>query len=852
LKKKKPTPPVLAAWILARINRPEDRASILSDFSEMFEDLSSREGRFKAVKWYWLQVLKSLPLLFFNRCSWGVIMIKNYFKITFRYLLKHKGYSFINISGLAIGMACCLLITLWILDELSVDRFHRDPQSICHVLVHTDVKNNSTTPLLLGPTLKEDFAEVVDFTRFHWMFGSTMLTYKKKSFNENRLRIIDPSFFRIFNFPFIKGNPDTAFKNPHSVVLTESLAEKYFGREDPIGKVLTMNQEHKLSVTGIVKSPPHNSTIKFDILIPMELKISITGKWYTDWSNLFTYTFIKLKKNCSPEEVTKKISSVIQEHGGMKNTVLKLLPLKERYFLFYSDKIYIYIFLTIAVFILIIACFNFVNLSTARSAERAKEIGMRKTLGAQRKNIISQFLGESFLFSFIAIVLAFLLITLLLPLFNSLTGKEINISWQTILPLALGLALFTGFAAGSYPALFLSTFQPVRIMRENLKSGSKGAGFRKILVVVQFSLSIMLIIGMFMVYNQIGFIKGSNIGYDREHIINIALGGGSEKYYQTLKNELLREKKIISISGTCASLPYFHWHLPGFSWEGKDPGQKISISYNGIDYDFIKNMKIKLLEGRDFSRKFPTDITNAYLINKEMNKLMGEKSALGAWLKRGDESGKNIESGTIIGVMENFHFNSMQRQIEPLILKLEHEAVDNMLIRIQPGDIAKTLSFIEKKWKNIIPGYPFEFSFLDEEFNKSYQNLERTGSILNSFAVLAIIISCLGLFGLASFTVEERTKEIGIRKVLGSSASGIVWLLSKDFSRCILIAIGIAWPLGYWIMKQWLQNFAYRTKIGFHIFILSAALVFVIGLITISYQSIKAARANPVNSLRYE
>lgn len=852
MKKKNQNPPVLATWILAIINRAEDRSSVTNDFTEMFNELARKEGRSKAVKWYWFQVLRSLPMFFLNQCSWGVIMIKNYFKITLRHLLKNKGYSFINISGLAIGMACCLLITLWILDELSVDRFHKEPQSICHVLVHTDVKNNSTTQLLLGPTLKQDFAEIVDFTRYHWMFGTTAFSYKDRFFNENGLRIVDPSFFQIFNFPFLKGNPETAFDNPHSVVITEFLAEKYFGHEEPMGKILTMNREHKLTVTGVVKNVPHNSTIQFDMLIPMELKISITGEWYTDWSNLFTYTFIKLDENYSPEEVAKKIAGVIQQHGGAPNAILDLLSFKERYFRFYSDKMYIYIFLTIAIFILIIACFNFVNLSTARSAKRAREIGMRKTLGARRKNIISQFLGESFLFSFIAMALAFLLITILLPLFNSLTGKEINISWQTILPLALGLALFTGLAAGSYPAIFLSSFQPVRIMRENLKSGSKGGGFRKILVVIQFSLSIILIIGMFVVYRQIGYIKGTNIGYNREHIISIAMGGGSEKYFHPLKNELLRGKEILSISGTCASLPYFHWHLPGFRWKEKDPGQKISISYNGIDYDFIKTMKIKLLEGRDFSREYITDKTNAYLINQEMQKLMKKKSALGAWLQRGDESSEFFESGTIIGIMENFHFNSLQNQIEPLVLKLEYEGVDNMLIRIQPGDISAALSFIEKKWEKILPGYPLEFSFLDEDFNKSYQDLERTGSILNSFAILAIIISCLGLLGLASFTVEERTKEIGIRKVLGSSATGIVWLLSKDFSRCMVIAIGIAWPFSYWIMKQWLQNFAYRTTIGFLTFILSAVLVIVIGLITISYQSIKAALANPVHSLRCE
>jgi ABC-type antimicrobial peptide transport system permease subunit len=776
-------------------------------------------------------------------------MIKNYIKIALRNIVRHKGYSFINIAGLAVGMACCILILLWVQDELSYDKFHKDAESIYHVLAHTDVKNISVTPTLLAPTLKETFPEIVDATRYHWLFQDILLSYKNTAFNEKGLRLVDPSFFKVFTFPFLKGNPDTALNDPYSIVVSEAIAEKYFSNEDPMGKTLTMNNQHQFTITGVIENVPRNSTLQFDMVIPIEYRISTTDSWYTQWNNFFPFTFIKLQDNCNIDDINEKIAHVAQKHGSSENTVLTVLSFTERYFFFYSDVKYVYIFLAIAIFILVIACINFINLSTARSANRAKEISIRKIVGAHRKNIIFQFLGESLILSFTALIFALVLVELLLPLFNTITEKELSLSNSLILPLAIGLALFSGIAAGGYPALFLSAFHPVKTLKGKMASGSKSSVLRKVLVVVQFSLSIILIISAFAVYKQIDYMKHLSVGYEKEFIVSISMGGGSEQYYRVFKNELLDDARIIGVTGAASGMPYFYWTQSGWHWEGKDPNKEISVCYNMVDYDFVEILKIELLEGRDFSKEVSSDASVSLLVNEEMMKLMGVKSAVGATLTQAEGN----KTGKIIGIIKNFHFQPFYNQIEPLILELGPESIDNILIRIKPGNISSTLTFIEEAWKKVIPMYPFAYSFLDEDFNRfGFRGIERTNKLINSFAILAIIISCLGLFGLASFTTEQRTKEIGIRKVLGATVGNILLLLTKDFIKWVLIASIIAWPIGYFAMSKWLQDFAYRTNIGIVNFIISALLAMTIALLTVSYQSIKAALANPVESLRYE
>ncbi|NIM57954.1 MAG: FtsX-like permease family protein [Candidatus Aminicenantes bacterium] len=843
---RKDTLPFPGKAILWFFLNDDDYYQAIGDFEEEYRFKAETKGPVRAKLWFWFLLFKSLPGFISDHLYWRGVMIKNYMKIALRNIKNQKGYSFINITGLAVGIACCLFIILWVFDELSFDRFHKDVDNIYQVLVHTDVRNNSTSPALLAATLKEEFPDIEDATRFHWFFQDALISYKNKSFYERRIRLVDPSFFSMFNFPFLRGDPDSAFEEPYSIVLSKESAEKYFPKQDPMGKILTMNQEHELTVTGVIDNRPRNSTLRFEMLMPMEFRVLTEGSWYTEWTNFFVYSFVKLKDGTNPESTNPKIADVIKNNGGRQDSALALLPFGERYFFFYSEKSNIYVFLTVAAFILIIACFNFMNLSTARSAKRAKEIGMRKVVGAFRKHIIYQFLGESLFFSFTAVILALVMVALLLPLFNKLTGKEILLNQPFILLASIGLALFTGLAAGSYPALFLSSFQPVKVLTGKLKSRAKSSVLRKALVAFQFTLSILLIIGMFVVYKQINYFQSIGTGYNKDHIVSIPMGRGSEKYFYAFKNELQGDARILGVTGTAASLPYFNWHQSGFHWEGKDPDKQISVSYNAVDNDFVETLNIRMVEGRSFAREIASDESASYLVNQEMVKLMGKESVVGeALIHMGNP-------GMIIGVVENFHFQWYRNQIEPLILQLLPQGVDNLLIRIPPENVTSSLKLIKQTWEKIIPGYPFEYSFLDDDFSRNFRAIERTGGILNSFAVLAVIISCLGLFGLASFAAEERTKEIGIRKVLGSSTSAIVMLLTKDFSKCILLATLIAWPVGYFVMNQWLSNFAYRTKVGFSILIFSSMLALIIAVLTISYQSIKAALANPVDSLRYE
>jgi len=844
MKGRRHAPPSAAAWILARIARKEDRPSILNDFSEIHEELAALRGPYKARRWYWVQVLRSLPPFFFNNLCWSSNMLGNYIKVALRNIRRHWGYSLINIAGLAVGFACCLLITLWVLDELSFDAFHKDVDRIYHVLDYSEFENAST-PTLLGPTLKEEFPEIAEAVRFHYFFGGDMLAANDKIFYEDRIRIADSSFFEFFSFPFLEGDPRTALADPHSIVISRAAAEKYFPGEDALGKTMTLNREHEFTVRGVVENVPANSSLKFDMIVPMAFRIATAGAWYLEWNSLYPQTFVKLRPGSRSEELSRKIADVIPAHGGGKDKI-GLLPFRERRFHFFSDIAYVYIFSATAIFVLAIAWFNFINLATARSADRAKEIGMRKVSGAFRAHIISQFLGESLFLSAAAFCGALLLAALLLPSFNALTGKSLSLSNGPLMAVATLFALLTGLAAGVYPALFLSGFQPVKVIKGELKAGVKSSRLRKSLVVVQFSLSILLMIGVLVVHKQLGFARRVGTGYDRDNLVLLAMKGGSQPSYEALKRELLRNPRILGVTGMRVPLPYFSWRQDGFHWEGRDPSQPGELSTNMVNYDFINTFRIELLEGRDFSPDHPSDAASSCLINEELARLMGLQKAEGGELRQGDRSYK------IIGVMKNFHFQTLSRRIEPLVLRLEPEVANSVGIRFLPGHAAAAIAEIKETWERLIPDYPFAFSFFDDALESAYSNTERTGKILNAFTVLAVIISCLGLFGLASFTAEQRTKEVGIRKVLGSSDGDIIALLTKEYLKCIAWANLAAWPVAYFIMHGWLEKFAYRAEIGAGPFLLAAAAAFFIALVTVGRQAVQAARANPMDALRYE
>jgi len=785
-------------------------------------------------------------------------MIRNYLKIALRNIRRHKGYSFINIAGLAIGMACCILILLWVQDELSYDRFHENGSDIYRVIQDIKFADHDTTWAItqgpLGPSLAADFPEIINATR---ITGRRFrLTYDDKSFDEI-LGMADGSIFEMFTFPLVKGDSATALSDPHSIVITEEMAEKYFGNEDPLGKTIKADNQWDFQVTGILKEVPHNSHLKFDFLIPFifgrELNYTVDR-----WGNSQFRTYVQLQKGAPVEGVIQKISGYLFEKPTIeKDARLNLQPLARihlysnyEYDSAHGDITYVAIFSLIAFFILLIACINFMNLATARSGNRAKEVGMRKVSGAHKTDIVRQFYGESILLAFIALIVALTFVWLLLPTFNNLAAKELSLGVPGNLLVLLGLVgitLLTGVISGSYPALFLSSFQPVKILKGSLQSGSKGSVFRKVLVVFQFALTIFLIICTIAVYNQLNYMRNMKLGYEKEYMIYKGMRGDVRAKFDSVKNELLQNPNILGVTAS-SNVPTYGYTFSNslWRWEGQDPDEEILMRAVFVDLDYFKTFGMEIVEGRSYSKELATDATEAIMVNEEAVKVMGMESPIGKRLSIGKNNMK------IIGVVKNYHFRSLRQEIDPLILIYNPRPCGVLFARLRSENIPKTIGYMENIWKEFAPGHPFNYGFLDEAIDDLYRSEQRIGTILRYFSILAIFISCLGLFGLASFMAESRTKEIGIRKVLGASVSNIVLLLSREFTKWVLLANIIAWPVAYFAMYKWLQSYAYSTNIALWSFILSGAIALVIATVAVSYQSIKAAVTNPADSLRYE
>jgi len=785
-------------------------------------------------------------------------VLKNYLKIALRNIKRHKGYSFINIVGLAIGMACCILILLWVQDELSYDRFHENADDIYRVIQDINFTDHSTTWTItqgpLGPSLKENFPEIINATRITGR--GLRLTYKKKNFDED-VGMADCSIFEMFTFPLVKGDPSTALSDPFSMVMTEEMAKKYFGDEDPIGKTIKADNQWDFQVTGVLKKVPRNSHLQFDFLIPFifgrELNYTVDR-----WGNSQFRTYVQLPKGVPAQEVIQKISGYLYEKPTIeKDARLNLQPLTRihlhsnyEFDSAHGDITYVTIFSIIAFFILLIACINFMNLATARSGNRAREVGIRKVVGAYKTDIIKQFYGESILLAFIAQIFALIMVWLLLPVFNNLSAKELsmNITGNLLVLLGLlGIALITGIISGSYPALFLSSFHPVRVLKGSSFSGSKGSLFRKILVVFQFSLTILLIICTTGVYNQLTYMQNRKLGYDKEHMIYMGMRREMQANFESVKNELLQNPNIVRVTAS-SNVPTYGYSFSNslWRWEGQNPDEETLMRAVFINLDYFKTFGMEVIEGRSYSKEFSTDATESIIVNEEAVKAMGMESPIGKRLSLGEDNFK------IIGVVKNYHFRSLRQKIDPLILIYDTESSWILFAKLKSENIPKTIGYIENIWKKFAPGYPFNYRFLDEALDRLYRSEQRIGTLFKYFSGLAILISCLGLLGLASFMAERRTKEIGIRKVLGASVSNIILLLSKEFTKWVIVANIIAWPVGYFAIKKWLQSYAYATNIVLWSFILSGVLALLIALATVSYQSIKAALANPVDSLRYE
>ena len=800
-------------------------------------------------------------------------MISNYIKVAVRNILRHKGYSFINVIGLAIGMTCCLLTMLWVMDELSYDRFHENAPNIYRVeqdqnysgrLYHVNV-----TPYPMAEGILAEIPEAENATPYPW-YRTMLFRYGEKAFFESGVRAVEPGFLRMFSYPLIRGDAPTALENPHSVIITEDMAEKYFGEEDPLNKVMQLNNEYDFTVTGILKNPPSNSILQFDMLIPFKFLPEL-GQTIDQWGWNSIVTYVQLHENANVAEVNEKITDLrfrkveellqdnpedLQRYREAPRTQFMLRPLTDIHLHAYfgytksmGDILYVYIVSVIAAFVLLIACINFMNLSTARSANRAKEVGMRKVVGAQKTHLVGQFYGESILMAFAGLLIALCFVMLVLPHFGNFVDKQFTLAslfrWQFIVGM-LAVTLVTGLVSGSYPALFLSSFLPVQVLRGSLSSGAKSSLFRKVLVVTQFTLSISLIIGTVVIYNQITFMKHKELGYDREHMMYIPLRGDTRESYEVLKNELLKGPEVLNVTGTNHTPSHIGSNSSGGDWDGKDPESHVLISFNAVDFEYIETMKIDLVEGRSFSKEFTTDTATAFMVNEEVVKIMGVESAVD---KRFEFLGTD---GKIIGVMKNYHFQSVQEKIEPLAIYARPEQVNYVVIRLREGDIEKGVDYVRAAWEQVVPDYPFDYRFVDEDLDRQYRGWQQLSDLLKYFAFLAIFIACLGLFGLALFTAEQRTKEIGVRKVLGASLANLLFLLSKEFTKWVILANVIAWPVAYFVMNNWLQGFAYRTSLAWWIFVSSGVLALVIAIITVSYQCIRAALINPAEALKYE
>jgi putative ABC transport system permease protein len=791
-------------------------------------------------------------------------MFKNYLKVSFRNIFRHKVHSLINIVGLAIGMAACLLLSLWLLDELSYDRFHENADRIYRVVYEYQengrIKRIASTPAPLGPALVNEFPGIQKVVRFGE--NGFLVRYQDRMFHES-VFWADPNIFEVFTFPLLAGNPKTALKEPYSILISEEMRDKYFGNNDPLGKTLTLNEWQDYKISGIFKNIPGNSHFRFQFLGAFN---DYAARHQDQWGIANYYTYILTSKDFSMQTYQEKLPQFIEKYKGKKSLEMykDSYPLQPLTSIHLHSQLRneiepnrtmgtIYIFSAIALFILLIACLNYINLATARYVNRAKEVGMRKILGATRPQLIKQFLGESFLFAIIAMIIAAVLAQLYLPMFNALSAKKLELHYFNnlfILSGMIGIVFLVGLFSGIFPALHITMFQPLNTIKGIFAIDSKISRLRKPLVLFQFIISIVFIISSILITNQLHYLKTKTLGFDKANIINIPIYSKvAWEKYETVKNEFL---KYADISAVCAS-NFFPTKTAGYNmsyWhEGVGQSQYPMIGCLMVDTDFLETFKLKLIEGRNFSRQFPSDTERAFILNRSAVREFGwtPEQAIGKEFSVGGNP-----KGTVIGVVEDFHFESLQRKMRPVALLIDPQEFSHFSVRLNPQNVPNTLRFIKNKWQELVPGQMFEYSFLDEDFDRLYKTEMRLGKIFIIAAALAIIIACMGLFGLAAFTVEQRSKEIGIRKVLGASVPEIVFLLSKEFTRWVLLANIVAWPIAWCAMQKWLQNFAYRITILPWPFFLAGLLAFLIALLTVSYKAIRAASANPVEALRYE
>ncbi len=803
-------------------------------------------------------------------------MLKHYLKIALRNARKHKTYSFINVFGLALGIACCILVFLFVRDELRYDERHANGAQIYRVNLSSKTPDGGAVikagqPIPLAPTLKATFPEISLATRLET--GTVVAQSGENTIKEPAL-FADADLLRMFTFPLLRGDAATALSQKNAVVLSETNAQKYFGNENPLGKPLTLNfgeEARDFIVTGVAQKIPNNSSLEFDLLLPYENSPNYE-ELITSWTSWGAVTFIQTTKETQAADLQNKFSAFVKDHyGAMMRTwqilgwlakeegalQLQLQPLPaihldpsvENGLLPSSNPVYSYILAGIGLIVLLIACINFMTLAIGRAASRTLEVGMRKTLGALRSQLMKQFWGEAMLFSLLALLLGLALAEAFLPVFNALANKTLAVDYFSdwkIYGVFLGLALFVGLIAGGYPAVFLSRCAPITTLKNQNTWRSKNR-LSQTLIVAQFSLSALLIICALLMSDQLDLLKSRQLGFNEEQVVVIptnARDQEGEQLLQLYREKLAEQNRILGVTGNSDGFI----REPSWRSFGKADGSNYwQINVMRVDHDFVKTLGMEIVQGRDFSKEITSDAKHALLVNETLVKEF-------AWQAPVGYAFTDFDSGaTVVGVLKDFNYASLHEKVKPLVLHLKADwAIRYIFVRIAPGDFAETLTLLRNTWRGIAPSRPFDYYFLDEDFDQQYHAEERWTQIVLYATAFALVIACVGLFGLSALTITKRTKEIGVRKVLGASVAGIVTLLSKEFVKLILLANLFAWPLAYFVMQEWLQDFAYRVEIGWWVFALAGGLALLVALLTVSYQAIKAALANPVEALRYE
>jgi putative ABC transport system permease protein len=803
-------------------------------------------------------------------------MFENYLKTTFRNFWRYRGYTLINLMGLAIGIATCIIIFTYISYELSYDKFYDHYEDIYRVSVKgrfaEDFFDVAVSMPPLPVELKKDYPEVRSYTRIDKHEENVFFSVDDKRFYVEGLYFVDTAFFDVFTFKLQRGDPTTALSEPCSLILSQEMAKKCFGEEDPMGKILRLNDQVSMKVTGLLGDIPANCHLKFTMLGSLSTLIKEAPRQYIDnWGSLFLHSYIRLNPGTDVEAFSEKIKRTIGEAFGeaAEQYNIEMIPYLQPVSGIHlhsnlmaelepnSNISYIYIFSAVAVFILIIACINFMNLSTARSTKRAREVGMRKVSGATRNQLIWQFLGESLLLSLMGMILAFAIVEALMPFFNNLTGLELDSSLHrpfTVL-VAFVLTLFVGLLAGAYPAFVLSSFRPIKAIRGDLYKGMKRSMMRNLLVVVQFSISIALLVSTWLIYKQMQYISQKNMGFDQENLVLIPLKADRLKDQgKTLKAEFAQLPVVKQISLT-SSTPGRSIDGQGYVPEGIDSKSPWILYTLRADYDFMDVFGMKLKEGRQLSPQYGTD-SSAVVINEALVRKLGWEEPLGKKIfSFGDDSDSTSRTFlTVVGVVKDFHFKSLHDAIEPSIIILDRDKPDYMAVRLNPGNIEKSVELLRQKWEEVEHAFPFDYYFMKEEYEDLYKSEQKMADLFITFTILAMLIACLGLFGLALFSIEQRTKEIGIRKVLGASVSGLLYRLSREFSKWVLISIIIAWPVAYYLVDNWLTSFAYRIVVLDYIWIFFASglIALAIALLTVLYQAYHAATRDPVDAVKWE